>query len=98
MPTKFMKRLSITSGSLLATIVILAGFSTIFFSAQQAEAANPYIQNVSFGQDEQGDYIAFDWVGIPPPDDQVVGWLKPYSQDIILVWLNRFNPSGTTTG
>lgn len=93
-----MKKYNIVSGLLLTAIVILVSFSVIFIGARQVEAANPYIQNVLFGQDEQGDYISFDWVGIPSPDDQIGEYFRPYSQDMILVWLNRFNPSGTIEG
>lgn len=81
---------------LFATIITLASFLTIFFTTQQAEAANPYIQNVSFGQDEQGDYISFDWVGVPERTDTGAGTWWSCQRDLVEIWFNRFNPDGTT--
>lgn len=77
--------------NIFATIIVLASFLTIFFNAHQAEAANPYIQNVFFGQDGNGDYISFDWLGVPEQTDSC-------TRDIVAVWFNRFNPDGTTEG
>ncbi len=57
-----------------------------FFGAPRAHAVNPYVQNVFFGQDEAGDYISFDWTGIPPAD--------VCSRFIIAAWFNRDNPHG----
>ncbi|MBI4094899.1 MAG: hypothetical protein HY435_01765 [Candidatus Liptonbacteria bacterium] len=76
-----------------ALCLVLGIVAILFFSPRvpSAHAANPYIQNVFFGQDEGGDYLSFHWVGIPNPADLC-------SLDTILVWFNRYNPVATTTG
>lgn len=76
-------------------IAFVASATFIFLGVNKAEAANPYIQNVFFGQDEQGDYISFDWVGTSPVTDN--GWFG-CRRDLVVVWFNRFNPRGVNTG
>lgn len=79
-------------------LALLIGVFSLFsvISVPKVEAANPYIQNVFFGQDENGDYISFDWVSIPP-NQQEGGWFG-CTRDMVSVWFNRSNPNGTTEG
>ena len=79
--------------STIKFFALIIGVFSLFFviSVPSAEAANPYIQNVSFGQDENGDYISFDWVDIPP-NQQEGGWFG-CTRDIVSVWFNRSNPN-----
>lgn len=76
-------------GKILPIFLLILGGVLLFPFA--VEAANPYIQNVTFAQDEGGDYISFDWIGIPNGGDFC-------SFDYVLVWFNRYNPFATTTG
>ena len=84
--------------STIKFFALIIGVFSLFFviSVPSAEAANPYIQNVSFGQDENGDYISFDWMGIPS-NQQEGGWFG-CTRDMLSVWFNRSNPNSTIEG
>src|SRR3989344_960326 len=70
---------------------VLALFSTfLFVSSEIVFAANPYVENITFSQDERGDYIEFDWLGTP------VSGVCAY--DNVVIWFNRYNPDSTTEG
>ena len=73
--------------------LFFTGFFFIF--SDRAVAANPYIQNVIFSQDELGDYIEFDWVDAPGQiDDGYYGCQR----NLVAIWLDRFNPNGVIEG
>ncbi|MBI2406659.1 MAG: hypothetical protein HYV25_03735, partial [Candidatus Harrisonbacteria bacterium] len=92
-----MRRFQLKSSAVIFFISFVAMLTVGFFSVPQAQAANPYIQNIYFGQDANGDYIAFDWVGVPPVTDIGGGWVS-CSRDLVGIWLNRTNPNGATVG
>lgn len=71
----------------------LLAFGSILFiiGAHPAQAADPYIQNIYFGQDSQGDYISLRWDSIPSGDSSCF-------QYFVVAFFNRSNPNGSTIG
>ncbi|GEM_PF-6639999 len=84
-----------------SAVIFFISFATIvtvgFFGTPAARAANPYFQHVYFGTDDNGNYIAFDWVSVPPVTDIGGEWAN-CSRDLVGIWLNRMNPDGAAVG